>query len=50
MLFTKYLPIFIENIGRDWHLKKTNWCGEAAENLTDEVRKVVLKLITVYIA
>ena len=23
--------------GDDWHLRRTNWCGEAAEILDDEV-------------
>ena len=23
--------------GEDWHLRRTNWCGEPAELLEDEV-------------
>ena len=25
-------------VGDEWHLRKTNWCGEAAEILDDEVK------------
>ena len=29
-------------IGEQWHLQRTNWCGEVADVLEDEVRDNVL--------
>jgi len=30
-------------LGDGWHLRKTNWCGEEAEILEDEVRRRCLR-------
>ena len=33
-------------LGDDWHLRKTNWCGEEAEILEDEVRRTSPRSLT----
>ena len=28
-------------VGKQWHLRRTNWCGEAADVLDDDVRELL---------
>jgi len=33
--------------GDQWHLRKTNWCGEAAEILDDEVTRLEMSYLQI---
>ena len=33
--------MYLHCVGDEWHLRKTNWCGEAADILDSEVRGTI---------
>ena len=39
------LQYLMKYLGEEWHLRKTNWCGEAADILDDEVYNALLLLM-----
>lgn len=35
----------LAHVGDEWHLRKTNWCGEAADILDNEVHGYTLAIV-----